>query len=104
MSGRPGAKKCDSCGGMKRVLSVSVSITHGLHSVRVPVLHLCEECIINAPDLAKIAHEIEFHQRQMMPISGRACSCWTQAARLLISTLSDDADGEVGQRVRSQTE
>jgi hypothetical protein len=59
MSGRPGEKKCESCGSMNRVLSVRIIISYRSAQTGVPTQHLCEDCLVNAGDLAKIAWEIQ---------------------------------------------
>ena len=51
--------KCDGCGTAERVLSIKIYITHRGIGTGVPTQHLCETCLLNMRDLAKIAYEIE---------------------------------------------
>jgi hypothetical protein len=57
--GRPGDKKCDSCGSMARVLSIRIIISYRSAQTGAPTQRLCEDCLVNAGDLAKAAWEIQ---------------------------------------------
>jgi hypothetical protein len=50
---------CKGCGGTERVVSVSIQVTCRSIRAMSTTLHLCEGCLLYAPDLAKTSIDIQ---------------------------------------------